>query len=65
MKEEDLPPVVRLYSYDTQVIKNMIKVSNGIGTPYLIQQYRKLKEKETVDKKFYAVFMQAVHITTF
>lgn len=41
----------------------MIKVSNGIGTPYLITQYRKLKEKETVDKKFYAIFMQAVHIT--
>lgn len=63
MKDEDLPPIVRLYSYDTQVIKNMIKVSNSKNTPYLITQYRKLKEKETVDKKFYAIFMQAVHIT--
>ena len=57
--------MVRLYSFDTIVIKNMVMVSSGSGisTAYILHEYRRLKAREKVDNKFYAIFMQATIIT--
>lgn len=64
LREDELPPLLRIYSFDTIVIKNMVQAANGqISTGFLIHEYRRLKSREQVDNKFYAIFMQATALT--
>lgn len=41
----------------------LVSEGNGITTEYLVESYRRLKAREVVDNRFYAIFMQATIIT--